>query len=558
MALLKNAHTRCNFCSLGCVVTLAETARGAVAPDYGHDTPEMRRGLNNRGNITAELLRHARRVVSARLCSGGKCADARLEDAVRIVADAVRASGAALLIDGNLPCEDVAAALALAAGSNGKLSASVYLPPEDEAALDGVAASGAALLTPEDLADCDAILVVGDAFATHPLISRPVHDARKRNPRLPLVVVDSIPGRTSIFANAPVVVKPGAESRALAALAAKCGVGDLGALAVSDADAGASAEALANAARMLGGAKKLGVILRAEVGKAPNWDQAAFLAGKLASAKGGGLTLCLTYGNAMGSYRLARAYMAQPPSAGGTAASVLVALGGDPATTLSKKESAALDGLKLLVAANAMPVPTMGRAGVALPMAFNFEAGGTTMTGSGEAIEVNSVADAPCDACSAGALAEALAKALGIPGVARGFSRAAIEKMPAADAGTVAGRPHPVPASAPVGEFLAVTHGDAIHFHTGSLTSMCAWPAWAAATPLVMMSAPDAAALGVKHHGRVLVVSGVGQCEAEADVSKIHPAGVVAVSSGFAASRGLFPWSGSRRTGPTTVRLQKA
>ncbi len=87
---------------------------------------------------------------------------------------------------------------------------------------------------------------------------------------------------------------------------------------------------------------------------------------------------------------------------------------------------------------------------------------------------------------------------------------------------------------------------------------MCAWPAYAAPRPVAMLSAMDAEKLGVKHHDRVLVVSNEGQCEAEADVSKIHPAGVAAVSSGFAASRGLFPWNGARRTGPATVTLRKA
>ena len=142
MALLKNANTRCNLCSLGCVVTLQESARGAVAPEYAHDAPELRRGANNRGNITAELLRHVKRVVAAKVRGEGVCNDARLNDAILLVADAVNASGASLVVDGNLPCEDIGSALALAAASGGKISASVYLPPEDEAALDGLAASG--------------------------------------------------------------------------------------------------------------------------------------------------------------------------------------------------------------------------------------------------------------------------------------------------------------------------------------------------------------------------------------------------------------------------------
>ena len=595
MALLKSHNTRCNLCSLGCFVALAETPRGLVECEFRQDVPALRRGVCNRGNMTAELLRHVRRLLSAKVCREGSRREVRLDEAVRVVADAVSRCAGSLVIDGGLPCEDIGAALTLAAASNGRISASVYLPPEDESALNGLSASGAAFFTPEDLATCDAILVVGDAFATHPGIARPVHEARRHNPRLPLVVVDSIPGRTGIFASFPVTVKPGAESRALAAIAAKAGVTDLGSLVVAEngdaplnqdltvnADGppqrGASPisapDAIANAARVLAGAKKLGVILRAEPGKASNWDQVAYLAGKLAVAKGGGVAACLTCGNAMGAYRLAKAYVAQPlaptkerPSAEGTtaitgegacatSARVLIALGTDPATTRSKSEAAALNGLKMLVAANAMPVPTMERADVALPMTFNFEAGGTVVTGSGEIITVDSVADAPGEAVPAGELAGMLAKALGIAGVARGFDRAAAERMPKTDASGITGRAQAAPVAVGVGEFVAVTQSDCIHAHTGSLTSMCAWPQYMAPEPLVAMSATDAATLGVKHNGRVRLVSLEGTCEGKADVSKMQPAGVVAVSSGFAASRGLFAWTNGR-TGPTTVKVER-
>jgi anaerobic selenocysteine-containing dehydrogenase len=203
-------------------------------------------------------------------------------------------------------------------------------------------------------------------------------------------------------------------------------------------------------------------------------------------------------------------------------------------------------------------VPTVGRADVVLPMAFNFEVGGTTITGSGEIIAVDAVADAPGEAVSAGVIAEALAKTLGITGVARGVGRSKLEATPAGDASALTGRGQPPLVAAGMGEMVAVTHSDAIHYHTGSLTSLCAWPRFIAPNVVAAISAADAEALGVKHNGRVRVVSAEGQAEATADVSKMQPAGVVAVSSGFGPARGLFPWSAARRTGPAVVKVTVA
>ncbi len=556
MKPLKNPNTRCNFCSLGCYVSLAESAQEEVRPEYDHDVPPMRKGVCGRGNMTAELLRHPRRCISARIAEHGLIHEAKLDEAVKTAAGAVWSDGGTLLIDGNLPCEDIATAIKLAASSAGKISARVFLPPEDESALEGFAASGAKLFTPENLVECDAFLIVGDAFGTHPVISRPIHDARRKNPRMPLVVVDSARGHTSIFASALVTVRPGGESRVLAAIAAACGVADLGMLAPIPNDAGAPAGDVANAARAVAGAKKLGVILRAEPGKASNWDQAVFLAGKIAEAKGGGVALCLTYGNAMGAYRLAK-MAGVPVGASVQAANTLIALGGDPATAMMKEEAATLHALRTLVAANSMPVATMEMAHVALPLAFNFEAGGTTITGSGEIVRVEWVADAPGQAVLPGVLVEELAKSLGIQGIVRDVNREDLEAVPSAEAAKITARPHPALAAAGMGEDVLVTQSDSVHFHTGSLTSMCAWPAYWAPEPVVTIGAKEGESLGVIAGDRVRIITAEGRCEARADVSKAQPTGVAAVSGGFVVSRSLFPWNSSRRTGPTTARIEK-
>lgn len=556
---MKKTETRCTLCSLGCRVGLSQSAHGNVTPEYLKDTQDLRRGVCNRGNMTAELLGHVLRVDVAKLSNGGAAQNVPLDEAIAKLAKAARSADTSLLINGNLTCEDIAAGLALAAASDGKIRAAVYLPNEDEAVLDGLAAASVKLMTPEELAECDALLIVGDAFATHPGISRPVHHLRKEKRRLPLVVIDSLPGKTSIFATHPLLVKPGTESAALAAIAGKLGVKDVDALKLSikqaASETGLPEAALAAAADAIGEAKKLGVIVRAEIGKAANWDQVALLAGLLASAKGGGVTACLTYGNAVGAHRLARAAGVKLDKPGKTT----LVLGTDVVCGSSGDESAALpEGVKTCAAAAILPTATLGAADIVLPLACNFETGGTTVTGSGEVITVDAVADAPGHATSAGDLVIRLAQAMGLSGVERKVDPKVLRTAPSVDAAAIAKRKQPAPETAPEGEFLAVTQSDAVHFHTGSLTRQCAWPQYTAPGPVAALNADDAAALGIDDGDAVKLTSTEGEGIATASVVKAQATGVVAVSSAFGDMRGLFPWTQTNGTGPVTVKIEKA
>lgn len=560
MVPLKTKDTRCSLCSLGCFLRLSQSPLGYVTPDYRQDAPELRRGACNRGSMTAELLTHVLRLDSARLSDDKKPHDVPLDKAISVLADAVKSSDATLIIDGNLPGEDIAAALALAAGSGGKIIAGVHLPSEDQTALDGLAASKAKLLTPEELAECDAILIVGNAFATHPVISRPVHGLRKRNPRTPVVVIDSMPGRTAIFATHPLIVKPGTESRALGFIAGKIGAAKLKPLHVTVKQAasatGIADDALASAAGALGAAGKIGVILRPEIGKASNWEQIALLAGLIATEKGGGVTACLTYGNAVGAHRLMRAAGAASGRSGKPQATA-IALGTDVVSGLSKTDAVTmLGGIKTLAAATPLPTPTLGAADVVLPLAFNFETGGTTVTGSGEVIVVDSVADAPGDATSAGELVMRLAEAMGITGIERKVDAKILGTMPEVDAEAIISQEQPEAPTASEGELILVMESDAVHFHMGSLTGRCAWPQYTAPTPVVAIRSAEADALGISDGETVKLTSIAGEGGATVRLVKEQPAGLAVVSSGFAEMRGLFPWE--RGTGPVAVRIEKA
>ena len=133
-----------------------------------------------------------------------------------------------------------------------------------------------------------------------------------------------------------------------------------------------------------------------------------------------------------------------------------------------------------------------------------------------------------------------------------------LKTAPSVDAAAIAKRKQPAPETAPEGEFLAVTQSDAVHFHTGSLTRQCAWPQYAAPGPVAVLNADDAAALGIDDGDAVKLTSADGDGIATASLAKTQAAGVVAVSSGFADMRGLFPWNETGTTGPVTVKIEKA
>jgi anaerobic selenocysteine-containing dehydrogenase len=225
---------------------------------------------------------------------------------------------------------------------------------------------------------------------------------------------------------------------------------------------------------------------------------------------------------------------------------------------LSRQEcERVLDGITTLAAGAQLPTLTLGAADIVLPLAFNFEAGGTTVTGSGEVIHVDSLSDAPGDAVSAGEIVLRLAKAMGLRGVERKADAGVLGKTPEVDARAMAGRGQPEAPKARAGELLAVTTSDAIHFHTGGRTGQCAWPSTIAPDPVATLNARDAGPLGIERGDEVTVSSSEGEGRAIADVVKGQAAGVVALSSGFAEMRRLFPWKAERRTGPVGVKIRK-
>ena len=219
--------TTCLHCSLCCPAGVATDADGRATPAYPGHEAEPRQGLCARGHFIAELLSHPGRIREP-MARGGDGLRAVARDGARGLAALARGSreGLAVVIDGNLPCEEIARAVHVANVGLNVDRVALFIPPADEAVLRGLATSAAPRAGREALADCDVLLAVGDPFATHPLVASPVLDALAKARGNRLLCIDSVRGRTAGFAAEFCRVAPGGEAAALAGLLAAMGAAE--------------------------------------------------------------------------------------------------------------------------------------------------------------------------------------------------------------------------------------------------------------------------------------------------------------------------------------------
>jgi len=200
-----SARTRCLLCSLMCPLALERNVSngdGGFATEYATENPLTHGRLCFRGHYVAEIASHPLRLTSAEIRDHAERGDARvsLEQAIEQLASRLTSAGsrAAVIVDGNSPSEDICAALRLARDVIRTDMCCVYLPESDAAMLRGIA-PGTPILPMEDVAACDAFLIIGDVFATHPVISRPILEARAGR-KARIVGVDCARNRVAGFA----------------------------------------------------------------------------------------------------------------------------------------------------------------------------------------------------------------------------------------------------------------------------------------------------------------------------------------------------------------------
>jgi len=555
-------------------------ARGVYQPDYPAGGWTDGR-LCPRGHYAAELIDHRDRVNRAYSREDSELKPISPDQGLDLLAGHLKKAASpaetAFLLDGNLLCEDIAAGIRFAQDVVTTANVAVYVPPADEELVQGAEASGATMLRPEDFAECDVVLVVGDPFATHPLTAGPMLEARNALRGNRLIVLDSIRGVTTKFATDVIVIPPGGEAAAIAALAQALGVlpkeaRDVPAANVPDAEIQKVAEAVKKA-------KKCAAVISAPSGHGQGIAATTLLLGKIASA---GLLPLTTYANAFGAVRIAHHLKAMPVAELLGALDeghikLLAVAGLDPLRALGEPLiGSALDQVEQLVHLTSLLTGFSRRADMILPLGLWFEVGGTLLAANGERLEI-AVIQAPPQ--GARALRDILAQVTpALPGQAAlpGLEPADLEARVTADVGALL-RTIPAPLAAGEGECIVVATADASGFADGAVTSKLAWPALVDAQAKVRIHAsprsvggspPQTATdAGIQASDQGLVLDQnycvrIRTHEKElalpAELTDDVPAGVAAVSLVFPETRALFHChreAGAIRMVPARVSL---
>jgi len=487
------AGPRCTLCPAGCGLGLAPAGPDQWTPEY---SAAAGAGVCPRGSALASLVAHPGRIVSPGRRRGDALEPVDMQSALRAVLAAAEGREVVLLLDGNVPREQIATAAAWAdAWPAARLC--LVVEPADAQVLAGVDASGADYLSDESLADCDGFVIVGDAFSANPRCSRGVFDRRRAQPRTPIVVIDPAVGAAAKFATHRVDVAPGGELAALKGLSA-----------------GSPIE----------GCGRLGVLIAAEVGRTTRWAEIGYAAGKLAAAKGGGVAVQTTGMNALAAVRLAKALGTISLADALASDGVRVAVGCDVAGMLGR------DDVGILAAAAPLPNCTTEAAEIVLPLALPAESGGTFLR-AGEPTEVAALMPAPAGVGQPAELVAMLASAAG-----------AARPAPAgvAEMGRLTGEP-PAGESgqAPSGTVLLLGR-QAVDAGCGTLTGQAAWQAALEPRLELRMNPQDAAGANIENLATVTVRANGRVLTASARLAPELPAGRVVLPEGRPEARALL------------------
>lgn len=547
--------TRCLHCCLACPLSFradppagATAAAEEVAVEYAPGDDAQGR-LCWRAHCMAEMASHPLRLVGA---EAGRGKPVPVGEALGLARERLAGAGAraAVLVDANLPTEAIAAALRLGREALGTERAAACLPATDAAMLRGLA-DGPPVLALEGVAKRDALLVVGDAFATHPVLAGRVLDAKQMG-RAALFGLDCARNRVAGFSDAFLLVRPGGEAFALAALCALASkplgaehpwadgrsAGELAAAA------GVEESALRQVAERLSRAERPAVLLAPVAGRMANVAAAAAAASALCEAAGAMLMPLFASGNAFGAAGAAAGLRAPLSSAVLRDAldgqvEALLCVGVDALALVRPEDAERLRRrVPTLAAASAFPNRTTAAADVTLPLALWFEQSGTVGPTGGGALPLERALAPPGDAMTVAELCAGLAPA--------GAGR---EPAPAPNGAEVqsvgAGfKPAPTSADAPelAGEaLLLVARPDGLWLGGGDVSRVLAWPRYAEPSPELLMNPADLAARGLAPKAPAKLRANHAEAAVHVRPSPDMPPGVIAVSTAFAATRALFP-----------------
>ncbi len=475
--------TCCTLCPAMCPMDVVWKAPDIPAVEY---PSEAGAGLCPRGSALGELL----------------ASPYRIRGSVDIEAAAGRmAGGATVLINANLPLEEIAAAAEIVSAWNG-VELCCVVSPEDEQLLLGIEAGGAVYLADDDLTGCDGFVVVGDVFAANPRCARNVMDALAHHRRAPLVVIDAGGSVTAKFATRRIICRPGDEADAL--------IGDEVASAVE-------------------GCKRLGVIISAEAGRGGVWRRVGYHAGELAKSHGGGVSAQTVGANALAAVRLNKHLgLLSPAKALKQDNGTLVALGVD---ILGMMGWADVD---VQVAAAALPNRTTESAQVVLPVALACEISGTYLQAGTKTVQTSALMLPPAGVPTVSELLRALAQAAGanVPPLGGDLPTTDRVNVPAPDI---------TETKVPDGRVLIAARQAARHGE-GSLTAYAEWQKQSSPLPEIRISQADAADLGLRDLAQIEVETESYKTIARLRIVKYISPGTLAISESYPEARRLMPY----------------
>ena len=559
-----SGKTRCLLCSLMCPVALERNdsnGDGVFATEYAIENPLTQGRLCFRGHYVAEMASHPFRVTSAEIRDGAECGDVRvsLEQAITRLANRLASAGArsAVIVDGNSPNEDICAALRLARDVIRTDMCCVYLPESDAAMLRGIA-PGTPILPMEDVAACDAFLIVGDVFATHPVISRPILEARADR-KARIFGVDCARNRVAGFADEFLCVKPGTEVVLIAALCKLAGLalppGSMWAHGQSAEDLAAMARIPASTLHRIAdafrSAKYPAVLLAPVPGRMSNVAEAARMASCLCELPGSHLMPMFRYGNAVGAAQVAGGMGAQPfedviHRILSAEVEVLLSLGCDVLSVLTMKQGQRLrEAVSMLAVASPMRNRSTETADILLPLGMWFEQHGSVLGATGELEVLTPAASAPGGDMATSSLCRRLARAMNRP-----WSDDSAVPRASAFMGQTSGEIEIGEASSD--GLRLVSRADTSDFDTGSISRVLAWARYLEPAPELLMNPADAKDRSLGSRARVCVRASGHETEARLRTSADMPRGVTAISAAFEDTRELFTRRGES---PDTLEM---
>jgi len=541
------------LCSLACPVAFdVRSGEGGeeVLTDYVVSDPWTQGRLCFRGHYLADMAANPFRLTEARLRAREAeepGAFVSTEEGVAELASRLGDAGgrAAIIVDGNLPTEEVSAVLGFARDCIGTGLFSIHLPESDLAMLAGIE-PGAAMLSLEDAAECDVFLAVGDVFMTHPVVSRPILELRAAR-KARVVGIDCMPNSVAGFAERFVRVKPGGEAAALAAVArlSRHDIPDTQRWAAGRsaeelaAMAGSDVATLRAVAEVLSGGKRAAILLDPVAGRMANTAAAASAASGLCTGPDMRLMPMFRAGNAVGAARAAAACGAMPLAEVVQAAidgkvEALFLVGADLLRELPRDEAAKLrNRVVTLAAASAFRSRSSESADIVLPLATWFEMEGGIFDAAGVRRRLMALLRGPGAAMTAAELCGRVASVAGraLPEAAETpvgevFGGAAVDSL--------------VLDEAPEEAIRLVARSDVPDFDCGSISRMLSWPMRVEPAPEIRMNAGDASARGLADNSRVVVRANGHEAHARLRVREETPPGMAAISSAFVETRPLF------------------